>query len=51
MELKAYLVKAYCYLVKVGRWDLEPVDGSSKSVVPEDYRVAVAEALTAEVPV
>jgi len=40
--LKDYLIKAYAYLAKVGRWDLEPVEGSTKSVVPEEYRVAVA---------
>ena len=40
--LKDYLVKAYAYLVKVGRWELEPVEGSTKPVVPEEYRVAVS---------
>lgn len=40
--IKDYLVKAYGYLVKVGVWDLEPVEGSTKKVVPENYRVAVA---------
>ena len=40
--LKTYLIKSYAYLVKVGVWDLEPVDGSTKQVVPEDYRIAVA---------
>lgn len=40
--LKSYLIKAYAYLVKVERWDLETVEGSTKSVVPEEYRVAVA---------
>lgn len=45
--LKQYLVVSYGYLVKIARWDLEPVEGSVKKVVPEDYRVAVAEYLTA----
>ena len=43
--LKEYLVKSYGYLVKVGRWDIEPVEGSTKKVVPEAYRNAVAEYL------
>jgi hypothetical protein len=43
--VKQYLIVSYAYLVKVGRWDLEPVDGSEKSVVPEEYREAVAEYL------
>lgn len=44
--LKSYLIKAYAYLVKVERWDVEP-EGSTKSVVPEEYRTAVAEYLAA----
>jgi hypothetical protein len=44
--LKDYLIKAYAYLVKVNRWDLEPVDGSEKPTVPEEYRVSVALYLT-----
>lgn len=43
--LKQYLVVSYAYLVKVDRWDLEPVEGSTKQVVPEEYRIAVAEYL------
>lgn len=46
--LKDYLVKAYAYLVKVGVWDLDTVEGSTKKVVPNaplDYRTAVAEYL------
>jgi hypothetical protein len=43
--LKQYLVVSYAYLVKIGRYDLEPVEGSTKKVVPEEYRVAVAEYL------
>jgi len=45
MELKSYLISAYAVLVRVGKWDLEPVEGSSKKVVPEDYRSEVAEYL------
>lgn len=47
MELKSWKVKAYGVLVKAEKWDLEPVEGSSKNVVPEDYKLAVAEYLAA----
>lgn len=40
--LKDYLVKAYAYLGKVGRWELEPIEGSTKPLVPEEYRIAVS---------
>lgn len=43
--LKNYLIISYGYLVKVGRWSLEPVDDDTRKVVPEDYRIAVAEYL------
>ncbi len=39
--LKGYLICAYVYLVKI----VEPVEGGTKSVVPEDYRIAVSEYL------
>lgn len=45
MELKTYLITAYAVLVKAEKWDLEPVEESTKKVVPEDYRTAVAEYL------
>lgn len=45
MELKTYLITAYAVLVKAEKWDLEPVEGSAKKVVPENYRTAVAEYL------
>jgi hypothetical protein len=45
MELKSYLITAYAVLVKAAKWDLEPVEGYTKKVVPEDYRTAVAEYL------
>ena len=44
--LYQWKVTAYAYLVKVNRWDLEPVDGSEKPTVPEEYRVSVALYLT-----
>ncbi|MGH4122633.1 MAG: CD1375 family protein [Clostridium sp.] len=40
--MKDYLIKAYGYLVKVNVWDLEPVEASTKKVVPENYRGSVA---------
>jgi len=49
--LNKYKIWAYAYLVKVERYNLEPVEGSTKPVVPEDCRVAVAEYLaTGELP-
>lgn len=41
--MKAWKVKAYAVVVKAEVYDLEPVEGSSKEVVPEDYRLIVAE--------
>jgi hypothetical protein len=43
--LKGYLIVAYAYKVKTGQWDLEPIGGSEKPVVPEAYRGAVADYL------
>jgi hypothetical protein len=43
--LKQYLIVSYAYLVKIGRWDLEPTEGNIKKAVPEEYRIAVAEYL------
>ena len=45
MELKSYLITAYAVLVRIEKWDLETVEGSTKKVVPEAYREAVAEYL------
>lgn len=45
MELKTYRITAYAVLVKAEKWDLEAVEGSTKKVVPENYRTAVAEYL------
>ncbi|BCZ48413.1 hypothetical protein psyc5s11_44800 [Clostridium gelidum] len=45
MNLKPYLITAYAVLVRVEKWNLELVEGSTKKVVPEDYRTAVAEYL------
>lgn len=35
-------IKSYAYLVKVARYDLEPIEGSEKVVVEENYRTSVA---------
>ncbi len=43
--LKQYLVVSYAYLVKIGRWDLEPAEGSQNRVVPDEYKTIVAEYL------
>ncbi|MDF2546157.1 MAG: hypothetical protein K0R93_1055 [Anaerosolibacter sp.] len=40
--LYAYKIKAYAYLVKVGRYDLEPVESGTLPVVEEPYREPVA---------
>lgn len=46
--MKQYLIVSYSYLVKTGVYDLEPVEGSTKKIVPETYRVAVAEYLASQ---
>ena len=49
--MKEYMIVVYAYLVKAKKYDLEPVEGSTKPVVPtstdvnQDYRTAVAEYL------
>ena len=42
---KEYLIKSYAYLVKVGKWDIMPTEGSTNNVVPEEYREEVSEYL------
>lgn len=46
--LKRYLIVSYGILVKASKWNLEPVEGEDKSIVPEDYRVSVAEYLAGQ---
>ena len=48
MELKRYLIVSYGILVKAGRWNLEPVEGETKPLVPENYQIAVAEYLASQ---
>lgn len=40
--LYEWKIKSYSYLVKIGRYELEPTDGNTKYVVEEKYRTAVA---------
>lgn len=47
--LKRYLIVSYAILVKVGRWNLEAVEGEDKPVVPDSYTLAVAEYLAGQV--
>ena len=41
--VKSYLVTAYAYLVKVGRYVLEPTGADGEKVVQDNYREPVAE--------
>lgn len=43
--VRQYLVVAYAYLVKAGRYQLEPTDADTADakIVPEAYREPVAE--------
>lgn len=40
--LYEWKIKSYAYLVKIGRYELEPVEENTKSVVEESYRTPVA---------
>ena len=46
--LKRYLIVSYGILVKAGRWNLEPVEGEDKPLVPEEYVIPVAEYLATQ---
>ena len=45
--LKRYLVVCYGVLVRGGGWSLEEIKGEDKPIVPENYKIAVAEYLVA----
>lgn len=45
MIIKEYMIPVYGLLVAGGSWNLEPVVGDNKKVVPEEYRTYVAEYL------
>jgi len=47
--LKRYKIVAYAVLVRAGQWLLESIDGDTRPVVPDDYRLAVAEYLAGQV--
>lgn len=42
MTLLSWKIQSYAYLVKVGRYTIEPMEDSTKPVVEESYREAVA---------
>ncbi|MBM7592240.1 CD1375 family protein [Brevibacillus fulvus] len=46
--VKPYMIPAYAVLVKSGGWALEPTGAEGEKVVPESYRVPVAEYLAAQ---
>lgn len=46
--LKKYLIVSYGILVKAGRWILEEEPGIEKPIVPEEYKIAVAEYLAGQ---
>ena len=47
--VKQYMIAPYAVLVKSGGWVLEPSGAEGEKVVPEVYRVPVAEYLVAQV--
>jgi hypothetical protein len=49
--MKQYMIVAYACVVKAGHYNLEPIEGSTLPIVPEAYRVAVAEYLITSNPV
>lgn len=46
--LKRYLIVSYGILVKAGKWNLEPVEGEDKPIVPNEYVLSVAEYLATQ---
>ncbi|WP_156110525.1 CD1375 family protein [Brevibacillus thermoruber] len=49
MMVKPYMIPVYGLLVKSGGWLIEPTGAEGEKVVPEDYRLPVAEYLAAQV--
>ena len=43
--IKEYMVPVYASLVSGGSWILEPIEGDNRKVVPEVYRVYIAQYL------
>jgi len=49
MMVKQYMIAPYAVLVKSGGWVIEPAGVDGEKVVPEAYRIPVAEYLAAQV--
>ena len=47
--IKEYMIPVYGLLVKSGGWKIEPTGTEGEKVVPEAYRLYVAEYLAAQV--
>lgn len=47
--IKQYMVPVYAVLVKSGAWVIEPTGAAGEKIVPEEYRLPVAEYLAAQV--
>ncbi|WP_429845573.1 CD1375 family protein [Brevibacillus sp. FIR094] len=48
MMVKKYMIAPYAILVKSGGWLIEPTGTEGEKVIPESYRVPVAEYLAAQ---
>lgn len=48
MMVKTYMIPVYALLVKSGGWVIEPTGAEGEKVVPEAYRLPVAEYLAAQ---
>ncbi|MGD8188585.1 CD1375 family protein [Brevibacillus ginsengisoli] len=49
MMVKKYMIPVYGLLVKSGSWVIEPTGEEGEKVVPEAYRLSVAEYLAEQV--
>nr|WP_272898887.1 CD1375 family protein [Brevibacillus laterosporus] len=49
MMVKQYMIPVYAILFKSGGWVLEPTSTHEEKVVPEAYRIPVAEYLAAQI--
>lgn len=48
MMMKKYMIPSYAILVKSGGWLIEPTGTEGEKVVPESYRIPVAEYLASQ---
>ncbi|MDX5091609.1 CD1375 family protein [Lactobacillus crispatus] len=46
--IKTYMIPVYGVLVKSGSWVIEPTGSTGEKVVPEEYRLPVAEYLAGQ---